>query len=40
MILAKQGIWIIRFDHNKESFQRDQNLLYELNLRSLPFDQA
>ena len=40
MILAKQGILIIRFEHNKGSFQSKQSLLYELNLRSLPLDQA
>ena len=33
-------MWIIRFEHNKGSFQSKQSLLYELNLRSLPLDQA
>ena len=40
MILIKQGMWIIRFEHDKGSFQIYQNLLYELNLRSFPLDQA
>ena len=33
-------MWIIRFEHDKGSFQSEQSLLYELNLRSLPLDQA
>ena len=38
MILVKQGMWIIRFEHDKRSFQRYKS--YELNLRSLPFVQS
>ena len=38
MIRVKQGMWIIKLEHDKESFQSEQSLLYELNLRSLPFD--
>ena len=33
-------MWIIRFEHDKGAFQSEQSLLYELNLRSLPLDQA
>ena len=40
MIIVKQGMWIIRFEHDKESFQSNQNLLYESILRSFPLDQA
>ena len=40
MILVKKDMWIIRFEHNKGFFQRDQSLFYELNLRSLPLDQS
>ena len=40
MILVKQGMWIIRNEHGKISFKRDQSLLYELNLRSLPLVQS
>ena len=40
MILVKQDMWIIRFEHNKGFFQRDQSLFYELNLRSPPLDQS
>ena len=40
MILVKHDMWIIRFKHDKGSFQSEQSLLYESNLRSLPLDQA
>ena len=40
MIIVKQGLWMIRFEHDNGSFQRNQNLLFELNLRSLPLDQV
>ena len=40
MITSKQGMWIIRFDHDDGSFQSDQSVLYDFNLRSLPFDQV
>ena len=40
MIIAKQGMRIIIFKHDKRSFQRNQNLLCELNLRSSPLDQS
>ena len=39
MIIVKQDMWIIRFEHDNKSFQSNQSLLYELNLRSLPCDQ-
>ena len=38
MITCKQGMWIIRFDHDDGSFQSNQSVLYDFNLRSLPFD--
>ena len=40
MITSKQGMWIIRFDHDNGSFQSNQSVLYDFNLRSLPFDQV
>ena len=40
MITSKQGMWIIRFEHDNGSFQSNQSVLYEFNLRSLPFDQV
>ena len=40
MIIVKQGMWIIRFEHDKESFQSYQSLLYQVNLRSFPLDQV
>ena len=40
MIIVKQGMWIIRFEHDNGSFQSNQSLLYEFNLRSLPLDQV
>ena len=40
MIIVKQGMWIIRFEHDTGSFQRNQSLLYELNWRHLPLDQT
>ena len=40
IILVKQGIWIIRFKHEKWSFQSEKSLFYELNLRSPLFNQA
>ena len=40
MITSKQGMWIIRFDHDDGSFQSNQSVLYDFNLRSLPFDQV
>ena len=33
-------MWVIRFEHDNRSFQSEQNLLYELNLRSLPLDKV
>ena len=32
-------MWIIRFEHERKSFQRCQSLLYDSNLRSL-LDQS
>ena len=40
MIIVKQYIWIIRFEHDNKSFQINEGLLYALNLRSLPLDQV
>ena len=40
MITSKQGMWIIRFDHDDGSFQSNQSVLYDFKLRSLPFDQV
>ena len=40
MIIVKQGMWIIKFEYDNGSFQRNLSLLYELNLRSLPLDQV
>ena len=40
MITSKQDMWIIRFEHDNGSFQSNQSVLYEFNLRSLPFDQV
>ena len=40
MITIKQGMWIIRFKHDLRSFQSNQMLFYDLNLRSLPLDQV
>ena len=40
MIIVKQGMWIIRFEHDNRSFQSNQSLLYEINLRSLPLNQV
>ena len=40
MIIVKQYMWIIRFEHDNKSFQSNQSLLYELNLRSLPLNQV
>ena len=40
MIIVKQDMWIIRFEHDNKSFQSNQSLLYELNLRSLPLNQV
>ena len=40
MITSKQGMWIIRFEHDNGSFQSNQSVLYEFNLRSLPFNQV
>ena len=40
MITSKQDMWIIRFEHDNGSFQSNQRVLYEFNLRSLPFDQV
>ena len=40
MIIVKQGMWIIRFEHDNGSFQSNQSLLYEFNLRSLPLNQV
>ena len=33
-------MWIIRFEHERKSFQRCQSLLYDSNLRSLLLDQS
>ena len=33
IIIAKQGMWIIRFEHDNGSFQSNQSLFYEFNLR-------
>ena len=38
MITSKQDMWIIRFEHDNGSFQSNQRVLYEFNLRSLSFD--
>ena len=40
MIIVRQGMWIIQFEHDNESFQRNQSLLYEFNLKGLPLDQV
>ena len=40
MIIVKQGMWIIGFEHDTKSFQRNQSMRYELNLRSFLLDQA
>ena len=40
MITVKQGMWIIRFKHDNRSFQSNQSLFYEFNLRSLPLYQV
>ena len=40
MILVKQDMWIIRFEHEKGFFRSGQGRLYELNLTSLSLDQA
>ena len=40
MIIVKQGMWIIIFEHNNGSFQSNQSFLYEFNLRILPLDQV
>ena len=33
-------MWIIRFQHDNESFQSNQRLHCELKLKSLPLNQA
>ena len=40
MIIVRQGMWIIQFEHDNESFQSNQSLLYEFNLKGLPLDQV